>query len=203
LKLKFSRNSFPDEDFRPVQRVDETLFDSVFEVVVTAPQRPPAPWLPRRLNALFYELQRVPPKSDPVEIADLIWALWIRHTNDEAASAMAAAIEAMAAGAFDLARPILDRLISTHPDWSEAWNKRATLYYSMKRDEDSLQDIRRALEVEPRHFGAILGFAQISLRQRRVQEAKAAFEVARRIHPHIEGIDSIIVDLGASMRHKH
>ncbi len=179
------------------------VFDEVFETVVRSSTRAPAAWLPRRLTALFIELRRFPAKADPEELTDLIWALWIRHSNEEAAGLMVAAIEAMAAGAFDLATPILDRLVDDYPDWSEAWNKRATIAFAEKRDVDGLRDIQRALIIEPRHFGAMIGFAQICIRHRRFSEAKAAFEVARRIHPHLAGLTSIIDDLGASLQRRH
>jgi predicted Zn-dependent protease len=184
-------------------QVDEPIFDAVFETVIQSPQRTPASWLPRRLNALFVELQRFPARSDPEDTTDLIWALWIRHSNEEAASSMNAAIEAMSAGAFDLARPLLDRLVSDYPDWSEAWNKRATIAYAEKRDSDALADMQRTLTIEPRHFGAMIGFAQICVRHRRFTEAKAAFEIACHIHPHINGLQAIIADLTASQHRMH
>jgi tetratricopeptide (TPR) repeat protein len=187
----------------PVARVDDELFDEVFETVIQSPQRKPAAWLPRRLNALFIELQRIPTKGDPEEIADLIWALWIRHPNDQASSSMTAAIEAMSAGAFDLARPLLDRLVSAYPDWAEAWNKRATVFYSERDDAAALLDIQRTLIIEPRHFGAIIGFAQICVRHRRLSEAKAGFEIAYRLHPHIGGLQMIIDDLKTAQHRKH
>ncbi len=116
---------------------------------------------------------------------------------------MTAAVEAMAAGAFDLAEPVLDTLAADYPDWAEVWNKRATVYYASRRDSEALSDIRRALTIEPRHFGAIIGFGQICMRQRRYSEAKAAFEIAQRIHPYIDGLASIIDDLSGSIQRKH
>jgi tetratricopeptide (TPR) repeat protein len=186
-----------------MQRVDEITLDQVFEAVITAPVRSPAASLPRRLSALFQELQRRPPKTDPEDIAELIWAIWIHHSNEEAASAMTGAVEAMAAGAFDLALPILNRLVADYPDWPEAWNKRATVHFSEKRDNEALADIGRTLAIEPRHFGAMIGFAQICMRHRRFAEAKPAFETARRLHPYIPGLDTIIADLNQAERRKH
>jgi tetratricopeptide (TPR) repeat protein len=186
-----------------VQRVDEAVFDKVFATVVQSPQRTPAPWLPRRLNALFRELIRNPTKSDPDEISDLIWAIWIDHSEQAAGIAMTAAIESMSHGAFDLASPILDRLVEDFPEWSEAWNKRATLAFTEKRDLDALLDIQRTLAIEPRHFGAMIGFGQICIRHHHLSEAKAAFETARAIHPHIAGLDAIIKDLSHSLERQH
>jgi tetratricopeptide (TPR) repeat protein len=186
-----------------MKKVDALTVDLVFKSVLSAGTRLPANALPRRLTPLFRELQASELLSDPDETSELIWALWISHRDERAASDMLAAIEAMSQGARDLARPIFDRLVSEHPDWAEAWNKRATLAFVEKRDEDAMHDIERALELEPRHFGAILGFAQICLRQNFIAEAKAAFEVARSIHPHIAGLSEIISDLEVVRRSLH
>jgi predicted Zn-dependent protease len=173
-------------------------FDKAFELVVSRGARRPADSIPLRLNALFDDLQRADPLRDPVETMELIWALWIAHQDKRASHRMVAAVEAIAAGARDLAKPILDELVNEFPDWAEAWNKRATLALIEKRDLDCVADISRTLELEPRHFGAILGFAQICLRHGRKQEAKASFEIAMGLNPHINGLREIVAELGAS-----
>jgi Flp pilus assembly protein TadD len=82
-----------------------------------------------------------------------------------------------------------------HPTWPEAWNKRATLAFIEKRDAECLADIARVLELEPRHFGAVSGFGQICLRRGHLNEARAAFQVALAINPHLQGLREIITDL--------
>ncbi len=156
-----------------------------------------------RLNALFEDLRRESPLRDPGETMELIWALWIDHRDAKASHRMVAAVEAIAAGARDLAKPILDELVRDFPDWAEAWNKRATLAFMERRDLDSIEDIVRTLELEPRHFGAILGFAQICLRNGRTREAKAAFEIAMALNPHINGIKEIVDELDTDRRSLH
>jgi tetratricopeptide (TPR) repeat protein len=180
-----------------------SVFDHAFTVLLTSSGRRNERGHPVRLDVLFDDLQRDTPRLDPSETMELIWALWIGHRDDDAAHRMIAAVEAIAAGAKDLARPILDKLVEEFPDWAEAWNKRATLSFMEKRDEESIADITRTLELEPRHFGAILGFAQICLRHRRTREAKAAFEIALRLNPHIEGLREIVADLSVSSDRLH
>ncbi len=178
-----------------MSRIDNNTFEKAFTRIVEADQT----GAPKgRLAALFDDLRRSEPLRDPDETMELIWAIWIDHRDDRASHRMAAAVEAIAAGARDLAKPILDSLVEEHPGWAEAWNKRATLAFIEKRDNDSVADILRTLELEPRHFGAILGFAQICLRHDLVQEAKAAFEIALRLNPHIDGLRSVVDDLEAT-----
>jgi tetratricopeptide (TPR) repeat protein len=177
--------------------------DKALALVVGRNARRPADTLPYRLNALFDDLKRDAPLRDPGETMELIWAIWIAHQDNGAAHRMVAAVEAIAAGARDLAKPILDDLVRDFPDWAEAWNKRATLAFVERRYEDCIADIVRTLELEPRHFGAILGFAQICLRQGRKQEAKAAFEIAMELNPHISGIRQIVDELAVNRRMLH
>jgi Tfp pilus assembly protein PilF len=177
--------------------------DPVFQLVLEAPRRKPGPSLPKRLTGLFRELSSAEPVRPAEEIEDLIWALWTSHKERVAEETMAAAIEAMASGTLKQARPLLDHLVAAYPDWAEAWNKRATLAYIETRDEDSLEDIRRTLELEPRHFGAMSGFGQICLRNGHLNEARAAFQVALRVNPHLEGIRELLDDLDPQLLMLH
>jgi Flp pilus assembly protein TadD len=101
----------------------------------------------------------------------------------------------MASGALKQARPLLDHLVETYPDWAEAWNKRATLAFIEKRDADSVRDIEQVLEREPRHFAAVSGFGQICLRNGHLNEARVAFRVALTLNPHLEGLRELIDEL--------
>jgi tetratricopeptide (TPR) repeat protein len=173
----------------------DAAIDRVLQLVLTWRERPPAPQLPKRLDALFRELSRLEPRRPAEEIEDLIWALWGSHPESHACSDMAVAVEAMAADAFDLARPILDELVVRHPDWAEAWNKRAIIAFANRRERECLADIEQTLRLEPRHFGAMAGFAQICARQGRLREACAAFETALDVNPHLEGVADVVHEL--------
>lgn len=169
--------------------------DPVFRLVLELADREPAGNLPRRLQGLFRELQQPEPPRPADDIEDLIWALWISHEDRTAEEIMGAAVEAMASSDLAQARSLLDHLVERHPDWAEAWNKRATLAFIEKRDAESLPDLQRALELEPRHFGAVSGFGQICLRNGFLNEARAAFQVALSLNPHLQGLREIIDDL--------
>lgn len=177
--------------------------DPVLQLILDLPARRPAPGTPRRLTSLFRTLAQPDPPSDAEEIEDQIWALWMSHEDRVAEETMGAAVEAMASGALNQARPLLDHLVDQHPDWAEAWNKRATLAYIENRDRDSLEDIRRTLELEPRHFGAISGFGQICLRNGHLNEARAAFQIALSVNPHLAGLHELLDDLDPQLLMLH
>jgi predicted Zn-dependent protease len=169
--------------------------DPVLQLILDLSSREPAPGAPRRLVMLFRELLRPEPPQPAEEIEDQIWALWMSHEDRISEETMGAAVEAMASGALKRALPLLDHLVAKHPDWPEAWNKRATLAYIETRDGDSLHDIQRTLELEPRHFGAISGFGQICLRNGHLNEARAAFLIALSVNPHLVGLHDLLDDL--------
>lgn len=169
--------------------------DPVFQLVLEVPGLAPSPCLPHRLTDLFRELALEEPSRPVEEIEDQIWALWGSHEDRIAEETMAAAMEALEAGSLGTARPLLDHLVAQHPTWAEAWNKRATLASIEKRDADSLLDIAQTLRLEPRHFGAIAGFGNLCLRHGHLNEARAAFQIALGINPHMEDLRDMLENL--------
>jgi tetratricopeptide (TPR) repeat protein len=169
--------------------------DPVFQLILEVPGRTPSPALPSRLKGLFKELSGADPVRPVEEIEDQIWMLWSSHKDRVAEETLAAAVEAIASGELNKARPLLDHLVIKHPDWAEAWNKRATLAYIEKRDADSLLDIAQTVRLEPRHFGAISGFGNVCLRHGHLNEARAAFQIALSINPHMEELRDILENL--------
>ncbi len=148
--------------------------------------RSPAPSLPGRLEQLFRALAA--PWDDASAIEDMIWALWMYHPHRAAAQALERATADIAARRYDIAETRLALLLRSRPDFPEAWNKRATLYYLQERDEECLTDIRRTLELEPRHFGALCGFGEICLGRGDEEAALLAFRAALRLNPHLKSV---------------
>ena len=93
-----------------------------------------------------------------------------------------------------------DRVVELAPDYAEGWNKRATLHYLRGNYVASVDDIERALDLEPRHFGALSGLAMVSLAIGEEERALDAFEAALAIHPHLAGADTHIRNLRKRVR---
>ena len=177
------------------------LFDRALRLVVCRPPLPaPATAQARRLADLFCTLASSQDLVLAGEAEDEIWALWTSHDDPDLEQRLDRAIRHIAAREFEPAGRLLDALLEDRDDYVEAWNKRATLYFLMERDRESVADIVRTLELEPRHFGAICGFAQICLRHGRRAEALAAFESALVINPHMPGPRSAVDTLNAEFR---
>lgn len=169
--------------------------EELLKVIVSLDGRKPAATLPAGLDALFGELTVAPPRRPPQQVENAIWSAWSSHPDRVVERRLELATRAIAREEFTRARGLLDPLVRDHPDWAEAWNKRATLSYLEGRDAECFEDIRRALELEPRHFGAICGFAQVCLRRGERSAALTAFEVALGIHPHLGGVLAAVEDL--------
>jgi tetratricopeptide (TPR) repeat protein len=162
--------------------------------------RSPHPSIPKRLTSLFRDLSAEQPPREPFETEDLIWAIWSDHEEDAAAQQMERAIQAMARKRYDDAEAILDRLVKDYPAWAEAWNKRATLYFILDQDDSALVDIGQALDLEPRHFGALSGLGMICERNGEPEAATFAYGRALVIHPHLDGIRLRLQELQGGSR---
>jgi tetratricopeptide (TPR) repeat protein len=114
----------------------------------------------------------------------------MHHPHRAAARILDLATRDLAARRYDIAETRLTLLLRSVPDFAEAWHKRAVLYYLLGRDEECLNDLRRTLELEPRHFGAMLHFVEILRMASAADDARFALRTARSIHPHLSIPDS-------------
>ena len=145
------------------------------------------------LDALFRRLARCAPgEADSTE--GLIWDVWMSHPHRAAARVLELATHDIAARRYDIAETRLTRLLRQAPEFAEAWHKRAALYYLLGRDAECLRDIRRTLELEPRHFAAMLHFAEILLDAGAPAEARFAFHAALTVHPHLPRAKQALAD---------
>ena len=171
------------------------MYTDTLKLIVTGDRRRPSSRLPERLNGLFRSLGDA--RGGRAErIEDEIWRLWMAYRDSTAAFDLERATRALTALDFPAAERILARLIAAHPDFAEAWNKRATLYYMQNRDDESVASIHHTLQLEPRHYGAICGFAQICLSLGDTDGALFAFDAALRLNPHLndvrEAVDKLL-----------
>lgn len=139
------------------------------------------------LSQLHDALAKSASESEARTLSQQIWAIWLSHQNPTINKLMQDVLAARGRSQFDLAIGLLDTIIERQPDYAEAWNQRATIYFMMGNYEKSLEDVAETLKREPRHFGALSGRGMIRLRQGRDALAWQNFEAARKIHPYIAG----------------
>ncbi len=161
------------------------MFDETLRVIFSLSEIEPIEALPEDLDGLFRRLREDAAAADAWHIEDSIWEMWTAHPDADAVALMTKAITAIASRHWEEAQTLLDDLVRAQPLWPEAWNKRATCAFLRGDDESSARDIRRTLQLEPRHFGALAGFAQICLRHGEAASALIAVEAALHVHPHL------------------
>lgn len=113
-----------------------------------------------------------------------IWALWLRHPDADVERLMELGTRRMNLQRYNEALLIFSQVIDRFPDYAEAWNKRATLYYIVGDYTASITDIEETLALEPRHFGALSGLGLVYLQREELAKAKQAFEDLLRVNPH-------------------
>jgi tetratricopeptide (TPR) repeat protein len=144
------------------------------------------------LDTLFDKLRTA---TDPLAVQALeqgIWEQWTMVPDPQARALMMRGIAEMEQQELQSAVATFTKLIEAAPQLSEAWNKRATVYWLLGNFPASIADICETVKREPRHFGAYSGLGMIRAQMGEHARAAAAFELAKKWNPHIVGIDAEI-----------
>jgi tetratricopeptide (TPR) repeat protein len=147
------------------------------------------------LDFLFGALKAAPDDASAKHVEARIWAIWLQTPSDTAALLMMRAKAAMDAQQKEVALKLLDAVIKLRPDYTEAWNRRATLYYLQNDYMRSLADIEQVLTREPRHFGALAGLGMIMQDLGDDKRALEAFRKALAVNPHLEKVPELVKTL--------
>jgi tetratricopeptide (TPR) repeat protein len=149
----------------------------------------------RGLDFLLGALKVAPDEASAKHVEARIWALWMQTPSDTAALLMVRAKAAMDAQKMDVALKLLDAVVKLRPDYIEAWNRRATVYYMQNDYAHSLQDIEQVLVREPRHFGALAGLGMIMQDLGDDKRALDAFRKALAVNPYLEKVPELVKTL--------
>ncbi|MEY4613806.1 tetratricopeptide repeat protein [bacterium] len=127
------------------------------------------------------------------DVADMatasLWNLWFRADSEENNTELQKATRIRDR---EKALECMTNLINKAPDFAEALNQRAIIYFRMKQYEDSIADCQRALDLNPWHFGAQVGMAQSFMKMKKHRSALKAFRNTLKIHPRMEGVADAI-----------
>jgi tetratricopeptide (TPR) repeat protein len=163
---------------------------------LTAEEKLLAPAVQReeQLDVLFGRL-RLAGAGEQKAIEQKIWEVWARPVSATAEVLLQEASTALAAREYDAAEAILNELTASYPEFSEGWNRRATMYFVQEKYDLSLRDIEKVLDLEPRHFGALAGRGMIYQRQEKWGPALDAYRRALRLNPGMQGVKDAIKEL--------
>lgn len=162
----------------PAARYPDELF---------ANPKPKAPEISRKevMADLFERLKKAPDAESAELVAAAIDKIWMKSGSDTVDLLMSRAGRLVQEESLDLALDILDSVVEIAPDYPEAWNRRATIFF-LKRDfRRSLDDLRNVLALEPRHFRAINGLGLIMQELGDKEAALKAFRQVLRVYPRL------------------
>lgn len=147
------------------------------------------------LKGLYTHLAQAKDPDTAAAIAGQIERMWFVSGSDTIDLLMQRALKAMGEQNLDLSLKLLTAVTELQPDYAEAWNRRALIYFKMNDTERSLGDLRRTLALEPKHYKALEGVANVL---RDAGNKKAALEALRKateIHPQLPGVADQIEEL--------
>ncbi len=151
------------------------------------------------LDSLFLELQD-PENKDWQKSEQKIWREWSKSGSAAMDHLLQRGIQAMQSGQLRVAVEHFSAAIDHAPDFAEAWNKRATVFYMMDEYGLSISDIRQTLLLNPRHFGAMAGLGTILEQLERPKDALTVYKRAFEVHPQQDGIKQAIERLDVEVK---
>ena len=133
--------------------------------------------------------------ANPQATIEKIWTLWSVNDSPMAEVLLTQSSKALQDGAFETSEQMLNELVGSYPDYTEALNLRAKLYYNMKRYDDAQADLEAVLDSEPRHFGALSGLAAVYQAKGETAKAAAMLRDAIAVNPYLESAKEVLKQL--------
>ncbi len=177
------------------------------------PQAPPtaAPGTPQALAALpipntsgerqkllvnlYAYLATAEDEKQAQPITQAIERLWLFAGSDTIGVLMDRSTRAVLDKNFDQALRFLDAVVDLAPDYAEGWNRRAYVHYLRNDIERMVGDLRRCLALEPNHYRALDGLAQVLRETGQKKAALKAYERLIEVHPNASGAQDAVKEL--------
>lgn len=113
-----------------------------------------------------------------------LWELWFEQKGIYGYQLLMRSQVMIEAGNLVQAEEFLSSIILEQPDFAEAWNRRAILYYMQKRYRKAVADCQAVIQRVPYHFGALHGLGLSYLALGEYKNAIAAFHQVVEIQPY-------------------
>ena len=147
------------------------------------------------LKKFYDRLAQVQDAESANILENAIEMMWHRSGSDTIDLLMTRSLTAVNDQDAELALKLLNSVTEMAPNFTEGWNRKAYVHFSQKRYAEALEDLRRALALDPRHFKAMDGLANVL---REVGDKKRALQIYRtllKVHPFWPGAKVAIEEL--------
>lgn len=128
-----------------------------------------------------------------------LWKYWFEQKGIYGLQLLQRAQTLIEAKEIEQAEALLTEVIEAQPDFAEAWNRRAVLYYIVGQYQKSLIDCQTVVQLQPIHFGALHGMGLCYIALGNYQAAIQALRRALEIQPHAIENQRLILECTARL----
>ena len=124
-----------------------------------------------------------------------LWAIWFRSGDKSIDDMLQKGADHIKREQYAEAVDLLTEVTQTAPEFAEGYNQRAIAYFMLEEWEQSIDDCKKVVTLNPIHFGALAGMGQCYLRLGDLREALQAFQQALEIHPGLYGVAHTVLQI--------
>ncbi|PSB02628.1 tetratricopeptide repeat protein [Merismopedia glauca] len=128
-----------------------------------------------------------------------LWQIWFSEKGKIGLEGIQRSQQMVEAGSLQQAEELLTQLIAAFPDFAEAWNRRAVVYYITHQYKKALADCETVLRLNQVHFGALHGLGLCYAALGDHVEAIHAFWRALAIQPYAIENQRLILECTAKL----
>ena len=128
-----------------------------------------------------------------------LWRIWFEQKGEFGLEVLRRAQVHLEAGNVVKSEELLTLTIASQPDFAEAWNRRAVLYYTQEEYEKARDDCQEAIKLNPHHFGAWHGLGLSYAALGNYLAAIKAFRKALEIQPYALVNQKLILECTARL----
>lgn len=150
------------------------------------------------INSLLEDLKN-PDETVRQRATEELWRIWFYQKGVYGWELLQRSQVMLAARQMKAAEALLTELINDQPDFAEAWNRRAVIYYVTGQYEKAVDDCQMVVKLNPVHFGALHGMGLCHAALEDYKAAIAAFRQALEIQPYALDNQRLILECTARL----
>ncbi len=131
--------------------------------------------------------------------SSLLWQRWFHQKGVYGAQQIMQAQSLLETGQSDQAEALLTSIIQAQPDFAEARNRRAVLYYTQAKYWPAIADCQQVVKLIPYHFGALHGLGLCHCAVGNYAAAIQAFRQALAVQPYALTNQRMILECTAKL----
>jgi tetratricopeptide (TPR) repeat protein len=147
----------------------------------------------------FLQDLKSPDEEIREQATEELWRIWYTQKGMTGFQVLQRAQVLLQAGEPTEAEIVLTDLVETMPDFAEAWNRRAVLYYLCGEYRRAIGDCQTVIRLNPIHFGALHGLGLCYVAVGKYRDAIQAFQKALEIQPYAIQNQRLILECTAKL----